>query len=994
MTLARAWLASHLLPTKFWYFAVKQAVQVCNYTPIKVKTKWTTAFEQMYQQKPDYRNLMPLFSVAYVKRQRDGTTHRTKAMSQTLRCICVGNDPKSDGLLFYSPNFKSLIGSADYTLDPIPPSGPTCGIPYDGGVQFDLQCDGDTINRPPAYQLHDTVLCTTTNLHGIIKHISIKGNDVTYLVKYITSGDHVEHQEHELSDIHNYHQAPVHNLPSVQTNKPLENTTPVTAPPSGSNNTHIRLATPIPWLDNGCKATVFIPHLMKIPKRGFLQVKNEEWTFQVGRTKRTLKPFHIPSLHNNINILIADNKIVSGWKSTNHMNQLRTNNDIQDIIVRRMTFMNSTTLHHLDPNVIKQYISTNPPQTFVNGKRAHVDASTLTSPMPPSSLKDHHNLTENDKSVWDRAYLNEYLGLTEDTHTWECITEKEYNILRPITGNALPSMAISTIKKNADGNPIRAKYRIVVLGNLDPHTWTKQDCFAPVMSQLEFRSLIASAVRLQRTPKSGDFQNAFCQSTLPHNEQYIIRPPVNCPLTPPRTYLRLLKTLYGLKRSPRHWFELASNIFRTIGLQPCPNAPCLFTGFIDDSKSRIYVGLYVDDFIYFGDTPDVEEKFRTLMTASTLVTFENDPSLFLGIKITKKPLPNKQFSIHLSQKVIIQNLMTEHNLSSSSVTKPTPYRSGYPVDKVKPRKDLPQKVLDETEDMLRSIVGSFNWIAMGTRPDIATITNILSHHLHNALPGHVAAAKHVLRYLIGTIDLGIEFSPIPDSTADAFVKFPLDTHKAVCLTDANWGPQDQSIPDPLIHEQLHLFKSRSLSGYLIWMGGPLHWMSKRQSITARSSAEAEIYAIDECVKALQHIRHIFEDLHLAHLLPSTFLIYNDNEASVKWTANMTSKGLRHIQMRENSTREQQLNGFCTVKHIPGDNNLSDMFTKEDKNINHFISIRDAVVKSSRTVHRVTIHDDSNILYCLPSIILCSRAIIGYILSCHTLVGGVAKAIRM
>ena len=35
MTLARSWLASNLLLTKFWYFAVKQAVQVCNYTPIK-----------------------------------------------------------------------------------------------------------------------------------------------------------------------------------------------------------------------------------------------------------------------------------------------------------------------------------------------------------------------------------------------------------------------------------------------------------------------------------------------------------------------------------------------------------------------------------------------------------------------------------------------------------------------------------------------------------------------------------------------------------------------------------------------------------------------------------------------------------------------------------------------------------------------------------------------------------------------------------------------
>ena len=117
--------------------------------------------------------------------------------------------------------------------------------------------------------------------------------------------------------------------------------------------------------------------------------------------------------------------------------------------------------------------------------------------------------------------------------------------------------------------------------------------------------------------------------------------------------MRLIKTLYGLKRSPRHWLELASNIFKNIGLTPCPNVPFLFGGYVDDSKSRVYVGLYVDDFIYYGDTPDVEETFRYLMAQSSLVTFEQDPTLFLGIKMTKKQLPDNKFSVHLSQQVII-----------------------------------------------------------------------------------------------------------------------------------------------------------------------------------------------------------------------------------------------------------------------------------------------------------------------------------------------------
>lgn len=347
-------------------------------------------------------------------------------MSQTLRCICVGNDPKSDGLLFYSPDFKNLIGSADYTLDPVPPSGTICGIPYDGGVQFDLHCDGDHIHRPPAYQLQDTVHCLSKNLHDIVKNIFIQGNNVIYLIKYMTCGELVERQEHELSDIHSVQHAPAHD---VMTPPDLILSPPITTV-SQTRESHMPLheisttTTPVSWLDDGCKVKVFLPHIMKTPKRGYLQNKNEEWTFQAGRTQRILKSFKIPALHNNINILIADGKIVSGWKTTKHMSDLRELHDIETAMVRRMSFMNSTHQHDLSVTTIQRYIAAHPPQTFIKGKRTHVDVSPLTSPTALSSLKDHDTITPNDKSIWDRAYLHEYIGLTDDTHTWEYITEK------------------------------------------------------------------------------------------------------------------------------------------------------------------------------------------------------------------------------------------------------------------------------------------------------------------------------------------------------------------------------------------------------------------------------------------------------------------------------------------------------------------------------------------------------------------------------------------
>jgi len=97
-------------------------------------------------------------------------------------------------------------------------------------------------------------------------------------------------------------------------------------------------------------------------------------------------------------------------------------------------------------------------------------------------------------------------------------------------------MAISTIKHDEFGRPKRAKYRIVALGNLDPHDWTKPDCYAPVMSMLELRLMISIAVKFKRILKSGDFKQAFVQALLPAEEKYVLRPPIGCPHTDKNTY--------------------------------------------------------------------------------------------------------------------------------------------------------------------------------------------------------------------------------------------------------------------------------------------------------------------------------------------------------------------------------------------------------------------------------------------------------------------------
>lgn len=132
---------------------------------------------------------------------------------------------------------------------------------------------------------------------------------------------------------------------------------------------------------------------------------------------------------------------------------------------------------------------------------------------------------------------------------------------------------------------------------------------------------------------------------------------------------------------------------------------------------------------------------------------------------------------------------------------------------------------------------------------------------------------------------------------------------------------------------------------MLWGNGPIHWSSKRQSLTARSTAEAEIIATDECVKFLLHMRNLCDDLNIhTFIFPDIITVYNDNAASIKWSNNMTTKGLRYIQIRENAVREAVQDKIVQIKHIAGKINIADIFTKEDKDTQHFTFIRDILLK--------------------------------------------------
>jgi hypothetical protein len=245
------------------------------------------------------------------------------------------------------------------------------------------------------------------------------------------------------------------------------------------------------WIQGGANVTLFL-HSMSKPRHGkVFQDEENTWVFCPGTTTDLTKGIKLQNLPADCQNLIDTGQLFRGHTKFRRVYQTRNQVQLRDCVLR------------------------------------HVTAHGLSSLVAPTSLKQISNLSPSDQAVWLEAYDEEFDGLNS-LPTWDVITEDQFKKLSKGI-KALPSMAIATIKYDDFNRPKRAKYRIVVLGNLDYHNWSRDATAAPVMSQLELCILTSLAIHNKRVLKNWDIKQAFVQSSLPEEELYFVRPPVGCP---------------------------------------------------------------------------------------------------------------------------------------------------------------------------------------------------------------------------------------------------------------------------------------------------------------------------------------------------------------------------------------------------------------------------------------------------------------------------------
>lgn len=143
-----------------------------------------------------------------------------------------------------------------------------------------------------------------------------------------------------------------------------------------------------------------------------------------------------------------------------------------------------------------------------------------------------------------------------------------------------------------------------------------------------------------------------------------------------------------------------------MNLESCPNAPCVFTGRITKDSAPIYIGFYVDDFIYFSEDDETECLFEKLLKSKITVDFMGQTSHFLGMKYQWTHHSDGQISLHLSQPALVEQLLATINLLQPHVnTAVTPYRSGLPIDAILPT-TISETQQTALQSIYRTIVGS------------------------------------------------------------------------------------------------------------------------------------------------------------------------------------------------------------------------------------------------------------------------------------------------
>ena len=399
-----------------------------------------------------------------------------------------------------------------------------------------------------------------------------------------------------------------------------------------------------------------------------------------------------------------------------------------------------------------------------------------------------------------------------------------------------------------------------------------------------FRILCGIAAKYKMKIRQFDVRSAFLNGEL-EEEIYVTQPPGFEDKHHPYKVWRLNRALYGLRQSPRVWWATLQSKLTDLKLISPAGDDAIFSGKLDGKQ--IFVGVWVDDMPIIVPDDETGNAIKAILEEKFEIHTLGEAKKVLGMEIHRE---NEIGQIRLTQTAYIEKLLTRFEMTDAKTAdSPFPHnlklnaKDGNELDCVTPYREL-----------VGSLIHAMNY----TRPDIAYTVSALTRYMHSPRTPHWKAAKHVLRYLKKTKEMGIEFSGKGEFYG---------------AVDSDWGMCPNT--------------SKSTSGYCFWFaGGPISWQSQRQKVVADSSTEAELHAAHYAVKECKWLRDVLSDLGELKAEPTT--IFEDNQGLLKITENTQALDrCRHVSRQANSLRESIRHKIIKLEYIASKENPADIFTK-------------------------------------------------------------------
>uniref|UniRef100_A0A2N9H2N5 Uncharacterized protein n=1 Tax=Fagus sylvatica TaxID=28930 RepID=A0A2N9H2N5_FAGSY len=450
---------------------------------------------------------------------------------------------------------------------------------------------------------------------------------------------------------------------------------------------------------------------------------------------------------------------------------------------------------------------------------------------------------------WCKA-MEEEMHALKLNHTWDLIP-------KPTGTSIVGCHWVFTVKQNPDGTVDHLKARLVAKGFTQTYGLDYTETFSPVAKLNSIRIIISLATNLD-WPLQLDVKNAFLHGDLTETV-YMTQPPGF--ESKGECVCHLKKSIYGLKQSPRAWFDKFSKAVVSHGMTRSQADHSVF--FKKTRTGIVILVVYVDDIVITGSDKEGIQILINHLSSSFLTKDLGKLRYFLGIEVILAPKP---FATPMEPNL---KLMPDEG---DFVDDPNTYRR---------------------------LVGKLIYLTI-TRPDISYAVSIVSQFMTNPRVPHMNAVIRILKYLKNAPGRGLFYRSSGHLRIEGY-------------TDADWAgsPSDR----------------KSTTGYCTFIGGNLvTWKSKKQSVVARSSAEAEYRAMAHTTCELTWLRTVLQEFGLLTQGPTP--LYCDNQAAIHIVSNpVFHERTKHIEVDCHFVRSKVESKDIITPFVPSGSQLANIFTK-------------------------------------------------------------------